>query len=83
MQQIRKINLLSYIAPYYALVPDDFTRQGDILCTIKIESNVVNALTPWTSVTRFFQQSLPNFSSNVTKLRKFLPNVGFPNNYVK
>ena len=34
------------------------------------------------SVTRFFQQSLPKFCSNFTKLRKILPNVGFPNNYV-
>jgi hypothetical protein len=35
-----------------------------------------------TSVTRFFQQSLPKFCSNFTKLRKILPNVGYPNNYV-
>jgi hypothetical protein len=34
------------------------------------------------SVTRFFQQSLPKFCSNFTKLRKILPNVGFPSNYV-
>jgi hypothetical protein len=34
------------------------------------------------SVTRFFQQSLPIFCSNFTQLRKILPNVGFPNNYV-
>ena len=34
------------------------------------------------SVTRFFQQSLPKFCSNFTKLRKILPNVGLPNNYV-
>ena len=34
------------------------------------------------SVTRFFQRSLPKCSSNFTKLRKILPNVGFPNNYV-
>jgi hypothetical protein len=33
-------------------------------------------------VTRFFQQSLPNFCSNFTKLRKKSPNVGFPNDYV-
>jgi hypothetical protein len=33
-------------------------------------------------VTRFFQQSLPKCCSNFTKLRKILPNVGFPNNYV-
>jgi hypothetical protein len=35
-----------------------------------------------TSVTRFFQQSLPKYCSNFTKLRKVLPNVGFTNNYV-
>jgi hypothetical protein len=34
------------------------------------------------SVTRFFHQSLPKFCPNFTKLRKILPNVGFPNNYV-
>jgi hypothetical protein len=33
-------------------------------------------------VTRFFEQSLPKFFSNFTKLRNILPNVGFPNNYV-
>ena len=33
-------------------------------------------------MTRFFQQSLPNFCSNFTKLRKKSPNVGFPNDYV-
>jgi hypothetical protein len=34
-------------------------------------------------VTRFsFQESLPKFCSNFTKLRKILPNVGFPSNYV-
>ena len=33
-------------------------------------------------MTRFFQQSLPKFSSNFTKLKIILPNVGFPNNYV-
>ena len=33
-------------------------------------------------MTRFFQQSLPKFCSNFTKLRNILPNVGFPNNYV-
>ena len=33
------------------------------------------------SVSRFFQQSLPKFCSHCTKLRKILPNVGFANNY--
>jgi serine/threonine protein kinase len=70
---IMKYYMTSDVGPLHWMAPEVFGRHST-------EKADIFSLAG--SVTRFFQESLPKFCSNFTKLRKILPNVGFPNNYV-